>query len=71
MFQIAQSANQGLAEVTRASCDQHSHARLIPPAGGNRNPRGDYGTSHFHNRGLGLQCGRTRVLFRLNMRPAI
>ena len=32
MFQIAQSADQGLAKVTRAACDQHSRARLIQPA---------------------------------------
>ena len=48
MFQFPVSADQGLAQVTRASCDQHSHARLIPPAGSNRNLIVDYGTSNFH-----------------------
>jgi hypothetical protein len=33
VLQVPQSADQSLAQVTGTSCNQRSHARLIPPAG--------------------------------------
>jgi hypothetical protein len=32
VLQVPQSADQSLAQVTGTSCNQRSHARLIPPA---------------------------------------
>ena len=32
MFQVSQSADKGLTEVTRAACNQNSHTRLPPGA---------------------------------------